>query len=114
MSQDEDVNSRIVYWVARLVRTNPTCQIDCRTTAQQALYQANNFQVNLRVRISSARYGVEAPAECDFLAAVQRVEDGEVLRYDRCAGSLCSGLLRDQICFVRDGRHAGCRARLNW
>ena len=68
---------------------------------------------NSRAWKISSIFGVEAPAERDFTAAMQCMEDGERQRYGRGTGSLRGLLLLDQVGLIRDGRHAGCRTVLS-
>ena len=74
--------------------------------------QVNDSARNLQAQLCSAKFGVEAPTECNRTAAVVRFEDSERDRYNWRVRSLCGSLLLDQIGFVHDGGHAVCRAIL--
>jgi hypothetical protein len=53
-------------------------QMDFHNNRTAALLSRQRHRANLRAWESSAGFGVEPPAECDFAAAVQRMEDGEI------------------------------------
>ncbi len=75
---------------------------ECRSGRSSLGLWKAGIEINLRVRISAARYGMKPPAEGDAIAVVQDLEDGEVLRDYIGAGSLSSFLLVDQILFAID------------
>lgn len=87
MLQNQDINPDIVDWVASVV--GPWKYHDQYLPKSGCV----NLEQNLRFGISPVRDGMGTPAESNRFAAVQDLEDGEVLRDDVSAGSLSSLLL---------------------